>query len=413
MKYVHKDVYVVCTNGMHKSQLDVADRKTNIVQHRYIATAQDKPIDFGCKWIGILLAALAAFILVFFMAAILAVLLATIIGILGAAFLSKLGGGRVCNMITRGAQWQLTHPKVKVKGIAPLLENSTLPCSLGGTVFIYYSKEAAEKQALAFAVKNSTEMLVAAGVGAFAGANVAVLTANATLGAKALSIGINFGFVGLYYMANKGLDKVLSPMSESLGQYIYQESSTPSIPVADGQSDMSPSNAGKTKSKDNEAYKEPLYPFDDGMIAIIKEPAKVFIPNKLNEEPVSAREIRQKYLEKPRGEYDKNGTYRRPRSLREINKANINAKTKGLPRDQRLHITRESTQAAKKTAYLNIRKSEAWKSGKGAVGSFLAMTAINFIGDVTSSYFQAAADAALPLEAQARAGVTVQAQYSS
>ncbi|MGO4708208.1 PAAR-like protein [Chryseobacterium sp. 2TAF14] len=40
----------------------------------------------------------------------------------------------ICSFLTKGSDWTNTHPKVKVEGKKPLLQNSTLSCFLGGTV---------------------------------------------------------------------------------------------------------------------------------------------------------------------------------------------------------------------------------------------------------------------------------------
>lgn len=40
----------------------------------------------------------------------------------------------ICSFLTKASDWSNTHPKVKVEGKKPLLQNSTLNCFLGGTV---------------------------------------------------------------------------------------------------------------------------------------------------------------------------------------------------------------------------------------------------------------------------------------
>lgn len=40
----------------------------------------------------------------------------------------------ICSFLTKGSDWTNTHPKVRVEGKKPLLQNSTLNCFLGGTV---------------------------------------------------------------------------------------------------------------------------------------------------------------------------------------------------------------------------------------------------------------------------------------
>ncbi|MBO9618759.1 MAG: DUF4280 domain-containing protein, partial [Niabella sp.] len=324
MKYVHKDVYLVCTNGLKKGKLDVADRKVMIVNHKLIATNKDKPIDLTCKWIAIVMAVLAAFVLAFFMAAIVAALLATLIAILGTNLLSALGVG-LCNKITQGTDWQNVHPKVRIKGINPLLENSTLPCPLGGTVFIFFDKDAAEKQATAFAVKNYTEVLIAAGGGAFLGANASLLfNSNIALNARLFGVGFNMGLMGLYSTINPAVDKLLSPYSEGLGKTLYSNNN-------DGDASI----YSKTKDEQNKEYKNDLYPFDEGPIAPVRDAGKALLPDKMNEKVFTRNEKRAEYLRKPKGSYDKNGTYRRDRSLREKAKAETES-TKGMPREERL-----------------------------------------------------------------------------
>lgn len=40
----------------------------------------------------------------------------------------------ICSFLTKGSDWSNTHPKVKIEGKNPLMQNSTLNCFLGGVV---------------------------------------------------------------------------------------------------------------------------------------------------------------------------------------------------------------------------------------------------------------------------------------
>lgn len=81
--YVHNEVTLTCTNGFKTSKLLVKDRKVKIAGGKLIATEEDKPCNFACKWAGVLIAlVVAACIAAPFLVAVLAAFVAGMVAAL-------------------------------------------------------------------------------------------------------------------------------------------------------------------------------------------------------------------------------------------------------------------------------------------------------------------------------------------
>ncbi|QNK64813.1 DUF4280 domain-containing protein [Pedobacter sp. PAMC26386] len=158
--YVHNEVTLTCSNGFHTSTLLVKNRGVFIAGGKLIATYEDKPKNFACKWAGVLVAiVVAACIAAPFIVAVLAGFL---IGILASLSIGDL----LCWIALRGATWQEVHSKVRIKGIRPLLGDSKLICPVfGGDIKIFYDAETAGKQNNINIFNNSVEILGAAFMG--------------------------------------------------------------------------------------------------------------------------------------------------------------------------------------------------------------------------------------------------------
>jgi len=156
--YVPDKVFLVCTDGMKKSQLKVTSQSTiKIADGRLAATENDRfEGNFMCAKMviaGAVIGAIAAAIVV--AAVILSggtvgIGLAMAIGAAGAA-----GGAAqgllasmmpsICSMLCMGSQWLPVHTKVLLQKQPALLEHSKITCFLGGNVMIFYSEAAAEE----------------------------------------------------------------------------------------------------------------------------------------------------------------------------------------------------------------------------------------------------------------------------
>lgn len=167
VKYLHEDVHLVCTNGFKPSQLTVANRKVRLANGKLIATKNDKPTNFMCKWAGIVVAFMAAAFIALFtpIGPIVALLLSFLAGIAASAII----GSGLCYFLLKNAHWQNIHPKVKVMGVNALTEKSQLKCPIGGQIYVFFSPVIANKQAAAFAFKNAGQIVAAASMGRGAG----------------------------------------------------------------------------------------------------------------------------------------------------------------------------------------------------------------------------------------------------
>lgn len=142
--YVPDGVWLVCSKGMKKQQIAVTSHnKVFIAGDHLKATIEDRPEDnFVCGRMAIaggIIGAVAGVVLV-------AGSVLTGGALAVAACAAGLGGSltsSICGMLLH--KWQPYDTNVLTANIPPLLENSQIPCRLGGTVIILYSKKAADE----------------------------------------------------------------------------------------------------------------------------------------------------------------------------------------------------------------------------------------------------------------------------
>lgn len=218
---VPEKTYAVCSNGLMTGEVVVGSQTTvKTSDDRLIATINDKPTNFKCKYLGILLAAIGGFIAAMIATGvgglIAGVLLATVI----AAAITYGIGGAICAMCLKSAMWDIMHPMILIEGQPAIIAKSKLICiPLGlpaGSISLYYSKDVANRVARITAIQNITEMFAFAGLGAalpalgsalgsvysfcFAASGSAVIAGTATIGAS----------VGLY----KGGEIISMPIKD-------------------------------------------------------------------------------------------------------------------------------------------------------------------------------------------------------
>ncbi|KGN76600.1 hypothetical protein HQ40_03740 [Porphyromonas gulae] len=158
--YVHEGVSLICTNGFKPAKLLVKDRGIRIAGGQLMATEEDKPTNFACKWAGVLAALIAAILIA--APFIVAVLAAFLIGMLAALSLGQL----LCWVALQGGKWNMVHPRVKLKGQCALTENSKLTCALmSGDITIFYDEATASRALHNNWLRNSVEILGAAFMG--------------------------------------------------------------------------------------------------------------------------------------------------------------------------------------------------------------------------------------------------------
>ena len=155
--YVPDKVYLVCTNGTMKSQMNVTSQTTvKIAGLRLAATIEDRFTgNFFCAKMVVAGALIGAVVAAVFVVGTIAsggtlgVAAIAAIGAAGAAGGAATGAlaammPSICSMLTSPNDWAVVHPRVKIEGKRALIEDSKIPCTLGGNVLILYSLEAAE-----------------------------------------------------------------------------------------------------------------------------------------------------------------------------------------------------------------------------------------------------------------------------
>ncbi|MCS4305102.1 PAAR-like protein [Chryseobacterium sp. BIGb0232] len=158
--YVHNEVTLTCTNGFKTSKMLVKDRGVRIANGKLIATEEDKPCNFACKWAGVLAAIVAAACIA--APFIVAVLLAFVVGMVAALTLGQL----LCWVALRGSKWTDFHPKVEIQGKKALVETSQLNCLLfSGTIKIFYDFGTAQQELRNNQFRNTIEIFGAAFIG--------------------------------------------------------------------------------------------------------------------------------------------------------------------------------------------------------------------------------------------------------
>lgn len=158
--YVHNEVILTCTNGFKTSKLLVKDRKVKIVKGKLIATEEDKPCNFTCKWAGVAAALVAAICIA--APFIVAILAAFIIG-MGVALTV---GSALCWILLKGSYWTEFHPRVKIGGQRALVEKSKLKCLVfGGDIKIFYNPATAMEELHNNRLRNTMEIFGAGFMG--------------------------------------------------------------------------------------------------------------------------------------------------------------------------------------------------------------------------------------------------------
>lgn len=389
-KYVPQNVHLVCSNGMTKSDLIVSNREAKIVNGNLWATIEDKPRSFGCKWLGIIVAALTALILVATAAT--GGLAAIAIGAaIGAAAATGMGFSSIpwCYLATMNAKWELHHQTVKLGGEKMLLDTSTLTCSIGfgGKVFIFYSEAAANRQRNAFATRNLVEIIGAAGMGAFIGSGLAIYS---TSGLLSTQMGVYLGFASLNYVAASEVDGFLDAKRDDVASAI--------VPYSEN---VSESEMTIKKNEDNDAFEKSTFYLDDPP-SLISDP---ILENYNQQQGIgdkdyrpSRAEVRREYNKKTDVVRNKNGSLERPKN-----------KPKSLNHDSKSNPA--NSQKNKATARgRGFRRNHAGRKIMHGVRDFAILTGIIWAADVVSVSLQRHADNNLSEEEKAKALVNVQAQ---
>jgi hypothetical protein len=234
-RYVPNDVFLVCSDGMKKSQMLVKSQTTiKIANGKLAATINDRfQGNFFCSKMVIAGAIIGAIAAAIFVAATIltggAVLAGTAaaIGAGAAAGGAAVGAGvalvpSICSMLTSGNQWAPVHPKVKFEDQKALIEHSKIPCVLGGNVMIFYSEKAADEFTDLKVASTVTHVggiilgsaLLSGGVATILGAGSAFLgnikLVNATFGTKAALLFAGEGalWLGAGYQASVWSDDI-------------------------------------------------------------------------------------------------------------------------------------------------------------------------------------------------------------
>jgi len=400
-KYVPKNVHLVCSNGMMKSDLIVTNRHGKIVSGQLWATIEDKPNNFACKWAAIIAAAIAALVAVLVVGTggLAAVAIGAAVGaaVIGAEAGAGAMGLALCNIATRNAKWIMYHQTVKLGGEKMLLETSTLTCTIGfgGQVYIFYSEAAANRQRNAFATRNAVEIIGAAGFGAFIGSGLAIAS---TSGLFSAQMGIYAAFGATNYVAAEAIDGQLDAARDSVAASLvpYNESVTESQIAQD-------------KNADNDTFEKSTFQFDDAP-SVLSDP--IILHRDIldgtadpKETPATSRgERRREYLSKTKPVRDRNGTLRRPTNVPK----SLSHDTRANPGNKAANLATARNRAAA-AAYVS-RRGYVSKFGRG-LRDFAIVTAFTWVVDVASASLQRDADNNREAdEAPAKALVNVQAQ---
>ena len=143
----------------------------------------------------------------------------------------------ICSMLTSPNDWAVVHPRVKIEGKKALIEDSKIPCTLGGNVLILYSLEAAEDFTDLKALQTVADVggiilgsaLVSVSIGTVMTGSAAffgsVKMINSTFGAAAAwkFAGEGAAWLIVGYGASKGVDAAKKWAYEQLGIGDYAE----------------------------------------------------------------------------------------------------------------------------------------------------------------------------------------------
>lgn len=150
--FVPEKTYAVCTNGTKRGEM-VVGHHDNVMKKNtcLFATIQDKPTNFACVYMGILIAVIGALLTALFVSGVGAtlgcLLLAALAGCLAAYGL----GGVICYFCLRPSPWIGFHPRVIINGEPAIIGTSTIICKplwfTPGDITLFYSKEVASRVA--------------------------------------------------------------------------------------------------------------------------------------------------------------------------------------------------------------------------------------------------------------------------
>lgn len=236
--YVPDGAWLVCSKGMKKQQIKVTSQSKTTIAGGYLkATIDDRPGgNFICGKMMLFGAIAGAALAAVFIVGTIATGGALAVGA-GALMAAGAAGGAVagglislipsiCGMAL--SRWTPFDNNVLTSGKHPLLENSTIPCVMGGNVIILYSEKAADEMTdviigdtaigvvgtIAFSYLMGPAMQAIGGIGA----SVSLITKgfgffSASMGNYALGL---LGTGGLTYAANEAVNEAKKKIYENV-----------------------------------------------------------------------------------------------------------------------------------------------------------------------------------------------------
>ncbi|MCJ8498302.1 DUF4280 domain-containing protein [Chryseobacterium salipaludis] len=209
--YVPDGAWLVCSKGMKKQQIKVTSQSKITIAGGYLkATIDDRPGgNFICGKMMLIGAVVGAALAAVFIVGTIATGGALAVGA-GALMAAGAAGGAAAgglislipSICAMGLdKWTPYDSNVLTSGIHPLLENSTIPCILGGNVIILYSEKAADE--MTDVIIGDTAIGVI-GTIAFSYLMGPAIQAIGGIGASVVSISKSFGFFSAA-MGNHGL----------------------------------------------------------------------------------------------------------------------------------------------------------------------------------------------------------------
>lgn len=199
--YVPDGAWLVCSNGMKKQQIKVTSQGKVTIAGGYLkATVDDRPGgNFMCgKMIvaGAIIGAVAGLALVagsILSGGALAVAAVAAAGAAAGAGISLIPS--ICGMLLHS--WAPFDTNVLTVGKHPLLENSQIPCRLGGNVMILYSEKAADEFTditIGRTIINTVGVIALSYIlyPALAAIGTTAVTAKATIATFGWSAGLNY-----------------------------------------------------------------------------------------------------------------------------------------------------------------------------------------------------------------------------
>ncbi|MFW0717148.1 PAAR-like protein [Pedobacter sp. N23S346] len=252
--YVPDRAYLVCSDGMKTQQIKVNSQSSiKIVKGRLAATIKDRTGDnFVCAKM-VIAGAIIGVIVAAIVAAAIVLSGGTLAIGLGAMLAAGAVGGAamglnaammpcICAMLTMPKDWTPVHPRVTFEDKKALIDKSIVPCLLGGSVQILYSKEAAEAMASLNRSKAIASVAAIASIAYIAGVTISALTTSiiavkgtfVTYGALSGSLhlagmagvgGASYGVNSLYDWAKDatGIDKYITGDAYAQGDNGYNQ----------------------------------------------------------------------------------------------------------------------------------------------------------------------------------------------